>query len=74
MTFFQDIVEFAKAIPGFSSVQSEDQLVLVKAGSDLFARQHEGKTPKDLADFVNEQEMVAFLGACETGQVSDLAD
>ena len=28
-----------------------------------------GKTPKDLADFVNEQDMTAFLGSCEMGAI-----
>ena len=28
-----------------------------------------GKTPRDLADFVNEQEMTAFLASCETGLI-----
>jgi len=49
----------------------ECAMLLVKAGADLFAKQNEGKTAKDLADFVNEQEMTAFLASCETGLVPD---
>jgi len=49
----------------------EIALILVKAGANLTARQNEGKTPKDLADFVNEQEMTAFLGSCETGLIPE---
>jgi len=49
----------------------ECALLLVKAGADLFAKQNEGKTARDLADFVNEQDMTAFLASCEKGVVPD---
>merc|ERR1711970_800558 len=43
--------------------QPEVVKILLAAGADLRARQNEGKTPRDLADFVNEQEMTAFLAS-----------
>merc|ERR1711892_526707 len=45
--------------------------ILIERGADLTARQNEGKTAKDLADFVNEQEMTAFLGSCEMGLIPE---
>jgi len=37
----------------------------------FFNPKNSGKTPKDLADFVNEQEMTAFLGSCEMGLIPE---
>ena len=48
-------------------------LLLVKAGADVFARNSENKTAKDLADMATESETVTFLASCETGLIPDAA-
>ena len=47
--------------------------MLVKAGADVFARNSEKKTAKDLADMATEVETVQFLAKCETGLIPDTA-
>merc|ERR1712179_805983 len=47
----------------------EVALILVKAGADLKAKNNEGKTASQLADYVNEQEMKNFLLKCESGEI-----
>ena len=46
-------------------------MLLVKAGADVFARNSEKKTAKDLADMATEAETVTFLASCETGLIPD---
>ena len=48
-------------------------LLLVKAGADVFARNSENKTAKDLADMATEADTVAFLQSCENGLIPDKA-
>ena len=45
----------------------------MKAGADVFARNSEKKTAKDLADMATEVETVQFLAKCETGLIPDTA-
>ena len=47
--------------------------LLVKAGADVFARNSENKTAKDLADMATESDTVQFLASCETGLIPDTA-
>jgi len=47
----------------------EVALLLVKAGADIFARNSDGKTAEEMADFVNEQPMKAFLVSCAQGLI-----
>jgi len=47
----------------------ECALHLVKAGADLYITNNEGKTAEEMADFVNEQPMKAFLNSCASGLI-----
>merc|ERR1711926_10874 len=49
----------------------EVAMLLVKAKADLTAKNNEGKTASELADFVNEQEMKNFLVSCAGGKIPD---